>query len=233
MKDRGHIIGVDLAQSVDATAILIGQLFEVDEGQRNALHLHVRHLELLPRNTTYTDQVDRLAALRFTSGIEGLERCPMIVDATGVGRPVVDLLRDRGLNPTPVTFTAGDRSSFDDELRIHRVPKKSLVASLCVMLEKKRLKFAHDLPALDVLLDELQNFELQVSASGHVSFNARSGSHDDTVSALSLACWWALDHGPVNWGPDSVCTIKGRGNFERPRGTRGQWRESGGRGRWS
>ena len=234
MKDRGFIIGVDLAQSTDWTAILIAQIFQVDEGPKEVNHVHLRHLERLPKNTTYTDQAERLAALRFNSPSElRLDQAPMVVDSTGVGRAVVDLLRDRGLDPTPVTFTAGDRASFDDDLRGHRVPKKNLVSALRVLLEKGRLKLAHDLPDLDILLDELRDFELQVTASGNLTFNARRGSHDDTVAALSLICWWALEHGPVSWGRDSVRHVKRRGAVERPAGGRGMWKEGSNRGRWS
>jgi hypothetical protein len=45
----------------------------------------------------------------------------LAVDATGVGKPVVDLLRERGLAPMAVTITGGDTVTGD--ARARRVPK--------------------------------------------------------------------------------------------------------------
>jgi hypothetical protein len=39
---------------------------------------------------------------------------------------------------------------------------------------------------------ELQDFKVNYSATGYMSFNAREGKHDDLVLALSLAIWCAL-----------------------------------------
>ena len=234
MKDQGYLFGVDLAQSTDRTVIMVGQLFQVDEGPKEVLHLHVRHLEILPQHQSYTDQVERIVALKLSSPIHELASAPMVVDATGVGRPVIDLMRERNLNPTPVTFTGGDRSSFDDELRGHRVPKQTLISSLRMLLERGRLKFSKALPDLEVLLDEMQNFELQLTPSGNLTFNARRGGHDDTVAALALMSWWTLEHGPVNWSRDSYQGVKRRAaGFTRPKGSGSIWgsRESK-RGRW-
>ena len=38
-------------------------------------------------------------------------------------------------------------------------------------------------------LKELQYFEYELTQSGNVRMNARSGHHDDLVMALALACW--------------------------------------------
>jgi len=174
-------------------------------------------------------RVERLAELRFGK-VAALERCPMIVDSTGVGRPVVDLCRERGLAPTPVTFTAGEKAAYDDVERYWRVPKKTLVAAVQVLLQRGRLKFAKGLPDLDALLSELANFEVSVTASANVRFEAGRG-HDDLVAALSLVCWWALRSGSGDMGTPIHC--KRRGGFERPRGCRGIWRDRSSKvGRW-
>ena len=40
-------------------------------------------------------------------------QAPLVVDQTGVGRPVVDLFREVGLKPIAVTLTAGDAEKRD------------------------------------------------------------------------------------------------------------------------
>jgi hypothetical protein len=63
-----------------------------------------------------------------------------------------------------------------------------------VLLGKKQLKIGDAVPFADVLINELQNFQVKVNiATGHDSYEAwREGAHDDLVFAVSLACWWAL-----------------------------------------
>ena len=60
----------------------------------------------------------------------------LVVDATGVGRPVVDMLYASGLNPIAVTITGGDSVHLTDG--IWRVPKRDLVGLLQVLLQPSR-----------------------------------------------------------------------------------------------
>ena len=47
-----------------------------------------------------------------------------------------------------------------------------------------------DLRSAEVLVKELREMRVKVSAGGHESFEAwRSGAHDDLVLATALACW--------------------------------------------
>jgi anti-sigma-K factor RskA len=41
------------------------------------------------------------------------------------------------------------------------------------------LKLAAKLPDLEMLKSELQNFQVKISDSGHDTYDARSGAHDD------------------------------------------------------
>jgi hypothetical protein len=48
------------------------------------------------------------------------------------------------------------------------------------------------------LVEELRDFEFRVSAAGNYQADARSGSHDDLITALGLAC---LTDGGVSQTP--------------------------------
>src|SRR5664280_1454081 len=79
------VVGVDLGQTADYTAITI-----LEEREKNSYD--VRYLERL-KNTPYPAIVRRLDHL-----VRRLPEKPsMAVDATGVGRPVVDRIRDAHL----------------------------------------------------------------------------------------------------------------------------------------
>jgi hypothetical protein len=199
-----YVIGVDLGQVRDCTALavvrVIGttQTAELPATRYSTLagremrtirqesweglpaRYEVEHLERLPLGTRYPEVVARVA--------ECWGQVPdpkhLVVDATGVGGPVVDLLRERGLPAVAVTITAGDAPHVDAGAGALRVPKRDLVAAVEVSLQDGRLKIAEALPEAQTLLRELLAF----GENG-----ARSGEHDDLVLALALACWvgWA------------------------------------------
>src|SRR4051812_32912227 len=93
------LIGVDLGQSKDPTAIAVleraeikGSFDPVMYAYRKIVELRLRHLERIPLGTSYVDVVDRVVRIAQFGPLAG--RCRLVVDGTGAGRPVVDLLRD-------------------------------------------------------------------------------------------------------------------------------------------
>ena len=86
---------------------------------------HVRFIDQPPRGTSYTRVVDGLVELMEKIPIRNPQRVTLIVDATGVRRPVVDQMVQKGLNPIPVVTTAGQNASITKGA-LH-VPQKVLV----------------------------------------------------------------------------------------------------------
>ncbi len=186
-----RVVAVDLAQTHDYTAIAI--IDSEKSGDERPLH-QVRHLERLQRGTSYTQQVEHIQGI-----VEAAGACDLVVDQTGVGRPVVDMLREAGLTPHAVTITAGDNvnsAGFD-----YRVPKRHLVTTLQIALQSGRLKVASGLTEAKRWADELLAFQIEISASGHDTYGNDSSrsSHDDLVIATALGVWWVArdDHEPV------------------------------------
>jgi hypothetical protein len=116
----------------------------------------------------------------------------LLVDITGVGRPVVELietaLSDRhvsGCDLIGVTFTFGqkwERSGFEATLG-----KGFLVSRLQSLLQTERLRLPRT-PEAESLAAELVAYEIRVDQDGDAKFGAfRVGSHDDLVTALGLA----------------------------------------------
>jgi hypothetical protein len=107
----------------------------------------------------------------------------VVVDATGVGAPVVDMLRRARLGATlvPVLITGGETESRGGGY--YRVPKRDLITGLQVMLEGQELLVAKGLRDGAALLGEMAEMEVRAGAQG------REGMHDDLVLAVALACW--------------------------------------------
>lgn len=166
----------------------------------------VTHLERLPLGTPYVDVAPRLktimqrlrerhVAQEFARSGHLTTGAPvsMVVDQTGVGVAVVDLLRDAGLDPIAITITGGDtvsRPAWNE----YRTPKRELAGVLQVLLQGRRLRIAEALPLAAVLRQELENFKVTISLGGHDSYGAgeewRTGNHDDLVLAVALAVWY-------------------------------------------
>lgn len=201
-----YTIAVDLGQVNDYTALAVAERSPVPSREVGSYDLI--HLQRFPLGTPYTalpdflwgiDQVvrsrwSRLAAERHRMALP-LADAPveLVVDQTGVGRPVVDLLRQAGFDPIAITITGGD-TVIEVEQREFRVPKRNLAAAVQVLLQARRLRWASSLKEAATLKAELENFKAKISLAGHDSYGAgddwREGNHDDLVLAVALSCWY-------------------------------------------
>lgn len=194
------IAGLDLGQASDYTALSIieSERREVytkpDQSNRaEIISIQVRHLQRWQIGTAYTTIADELERMFQRRQIRTAE---LVVDHTGVGRGVVDLLRTKKDTPAlkqlhAVSITGGDTVSRDG--RNWRVPKRDLVGCVQVLLEQGRLKVAPALSNARILETELQNFKVKIDpATAHDSYSAwRESIHDDLVLSVALACWYA------------------------------------------
>ena len=177
-------VGLDLGQKRDHAAIAV---VEKEPGEEL---VRVRHLERMALGTSYPQVVARVQALVMDEKIAG--QCALAVDGTGVGAPVVDLLKQArlGCELVAVTISAGERESFIGGM--WSVPKRDLIAGVQVLLEQGEMKIARDLRDSGALVRELMDVKMTMSGAGHVRLGADgSGEHDDLVIALALACWMA------------------------------------------
>lgn len=213
-------MGIDLGQAQDFTAVVVlerearatGEIKErlhrssrITYGDGRVLggdwiekipvtvnYFTARHLERLPLGTPYPEQVRHIKnvyeRLRDTN-----QAVSLAVDATGVGRPVVDMLTQARLPVTAISITGGD--TVTREGRDYRVPKRDLVSVVQVLLQTGRLKIDATLPEASILTSELQGFKYSITASGHDRYGNdvaawRENAHDDMVLAVAVACWY-------------------------------------------
>jgi hypothetical protein len=147
----------------------------------------MRHLERLPLGTPYPAIVAHVSKLFAEPPLAG---AVLAVDYTGVGRPVLDMLRLAKIKArlVPITITAGSSAAPDDQGGWH-IAKGELVSVLQVLLQSRRLKIAASLPEAHVLVKELENFRIKITAAANEVFGAREGQHDDLVLAAGCAAW--------------------------------------------
>lgn len=196
IEEHTFIISADLGQSNDYTAISVleriikgkGILGKNRDGERR---YHLRHLERPPRGTEYPVIVDRMIEL-YTS--PQLEQCrkAVVIDLTGVGRPVYDLMVRNGFRDSlnAITITAGN-NAIQPKRGVYHVPKRDLVTNLQVLLQNDELKIAKGIKEAEALVEEMTNFQVKITANGHDVYGGRSGVHDDLVLSVAMAAWLA------------------------------------------
>ena len=181
--------GLDLGQARDFTALVITERLEaLKEGYGNVPtpdlvssayqdRYHVRSILRYPLRTPYPEIVRKVADVLQHPEYAG--RTKLVLDYTGVGRPIADLFykayRESGLldyPPIAFTFTASE--------------KRNLVAKLGIILDENRLEIAEGLRLSQDLVEELKDFRAKISDSGHDSYEAAK-KHDDLVTALMLS----------------------------------------------
>ncbi len=210
-------VGLDLGQAQDPTALCVLERIDPQTVRLQEPTYHCIHLERYALGTEYADIARSVASLlsnpalstivprdewhavgiggsrirRYSDEPAFVRKPPtLVVDATGVGRAVLELLKQRGLKSVAITITGGDQVTHAPN-GLH-VPKRELVGSLQVALQTGRLKIAASLPLQPVLVEELRNFRVKVNPlTAHDSWNAREGAHDDIVLALACALYHA------------------------------------------
>jgi hypothetical protein len=99
----------------------------------------------------------------------------LVIDATGEGRPVLDLLRQSGHSPVAVSIIGNGSERLDPEDLIWRAPKERLMLPLAGAMEARRLSIAPDLQERETLKFELAAFHRKLNERV-IPYSAGSGS---------------------------------------------------------
>lgn len=154
-KNHYYVIGVDLGKHSDFTVITVvdTQTNDVVYIDRfNAMDWNIQKSRI------------KMAADRYNNG-------RVIIDSTGVGDPISDDLKAKGM--------------MVDDFRYTNKSKQQLIEKLSLFIEQQLI----NIPPNETLLDELQSFGYNLTDSGKITYSAPSGSHDDMVNSLALAVW--------------------------------------------
>lgn len=187
-----RIVGLDLGQAGDHACAAV---LERDLDQPRGVH-YCRALRQFDLGTDYCDVVEAVMQLPWDV---------LVPDFCGVGRPVVDFIRREQMRVghqgkvRPVATVASNakaRTKSEPRGVVHSMPKIELVTSLQLMQQQGLLRLPDTLEAKK-LIGEIGNYQLRYSAKGNQQFGNKpgAGNHDDLVSALGLACWWAQRFG--------------------------------------
>lgn len=116
----------------------------------------------------YSIQLDRLRTLH-----DRFRPRTVIAEANAMGQPMIDMLQRTRVPVQPFTTT--------------NATKAVIIDALTLAFEQGQLR----IPADNLLINELQSFEMERLPSGLIRYAAPEGSHDDMVMSLALA-WQAV-----------------------------------------
>jgi len=159
-----YIVGLDLGKAQDPSALAVNQML----GAKPA-RIVTGHLWRWPLRTPYQQIAEdvleithklnrkhnhRAWAANASPDPEPVEvELHLVVDATGVGVPVVEMMEDEGLQPISLYIISGYEVTRAG--RSFHVPKRDLVSNLQLLLQSKRLRIIETLEHSEVLRDEL------------------------------------------------------------------------------
>ena len=199
--DTGTIlIGMDLGQLQDYTAISVVRVIETQtpvtlEDNPNRRHkaydkfmtYQVLHLERF-KGKTYSQALDRVAIVMDHPSMF-LDAKELILDASGLGQPVLEMAYSRDFDSvTGVVITGGEQARYNDGK--YHVPRTELISCLVSVFQSQRITIAGDLEHKDILIGELSSLQVKKRPSGHEAYeSAKATEHDDMVLSLGMAIW--------------------------------------------
>lgn len=167
-----YVIGFDVAKHTDHSVMVC-----MDQERK-----HVVAFDRF-NQIDYSIQLDRLETMvrKYDARV--------LMDSTGVGDPLMEQVRERGIDVEGYTFT--------------NISKQQLIQSLAVMIERQEISF----PDIRVMIHELQLYQYEITKLGNIRYNAPDGHHDDCVVSLALAAWkskqgYGANIRIISWGDD-------------------------------
>lgn len=216
-KMKEFIIAGDIGRKRDNFALLIlkdvPRIIDGNRALQNPDRI-VHHYEIVhgeqAKGLRYEQMVDRFVTL--AGHRELTHNYDLLVDGSGVGDPVVEMIRKRGLYPVPIIFTGGDQvheirneigNVFGNRvgtlaplqtIQEIRVPKADMKDAGALLLQQDRIHCAQGLPIETELEKQLMGFKGKVNEkTGRAKYEAEAEDiHDDLVVCYLMFAWWAL-----------------------------------------
>ena len=183
--------GLDLGQAKDYTALAcIRRIPLKDPVAKRRWRYECGQLLSWPLGVSYPTMAQDVGNVYKHDTMKGSY---LVVDYTGVGRPVYDQLKVNQVQArmVPILTTGGKLVSQNKENGAWHVPKTELVSTLQVVIQSDLIKIHSGLKLADRLKKELADFKVKITKAANETFGADSSQHDDLVFALMLAVYYA------------------------------------------
>lgn len=148
------------------------------------------------------NQTDYTVQLKMVASIAERFRASILMDMTGVGDPLLEQLQ---------RLAYGQHFAAEGYL-FTNASKKALIETLQLGIQNQDISF----PDIPVLINELKQFEYQLTPSRMLTYSAPKGAHDDCVISLALSYFAIVGMGPT--ADDMLKDMKRRLELQQGRG---------------
>jgi hypothetical protein len=172
MYHRHVVIGCDVAKHTDWTVLIA---MDAETGRCFAMERF--------------NQLDWPIQKERILGFARKYRGRLILDATGVGDPIYDDLKQKYADIEGFKLTSASKTALIQRLIVAVEQRKFSWPAPKREFEQKPAEIAKENVSSDwgILTAEMKRYEYEISPSGGITYNAPSGYHDDCVMALALA----------------------------------------------
>jgi hypothetical protein len=197
---------------------------DFDEAYIKKVKFEVTNLEVLPPMTGYNIQVDYLLDLcrslkeKYIPPIYNNVVPFIVIDAGGVGLPVLDLLKQKiregqgNFYVYPIRYTAGFYPK-EGEKGVKNVPKGEVFQSLMVAMQNGEIEVTDTSKFAAILREEMRNFKITYRESGTATMEARTG-HDDVLCSVANGLYALKKRGHVIYFEKSPLDYAGQVSYK-------------------
>jgi hypothetical protein len=169
-------------------------------GSGNDAVYHLKDLKRFKAGEPYPDMFDKLEAWYQRAELHGTT---LVVDKTGIGKGIVDLLQRRQIGAYLQTIQIIHGHHAAETGEGYAVPKKDAAAALQSVLSTNRIAIPSSLfsSTLRSLRTELASFRMKnITLGGDPMEPHRDSDQADLIYAVCLPIWYSDRH----WGPSWI-----------------------------
>lgn len=186
-----YIISLDPAKLRDWSAISVLKMHMVKEKRRFEYDLvALNRKQKLPYDHPTEPSIASWALAVYKNQNFWDKKQPphFILDATGVGVAVRDILAAKGIRLMAITITSGN--SITRLGRKINISKARMIGKFLGAFDAGKLHINPAMPILPLLEKEMLGFRAELSAQGNTKFEAEEGENDDMLMSLAQAVWY-------------------------------------------
>lgn len=148
-------------------------------------------LERIPLGMSYPEII-RDVKNRMQASL--LKNYRLVVDGTGVGLAILQMMYEEGLDPLGICITGGNSVGVWRDPKGKKigytVPKRDIIMNMQAIFTGRRISILPTAKDAKTFITELANYKLKISQNGTDTYEAwRDKIHDDLVMSTGIGLW--------------------------------------------
>lgn len=152
--------------------------------------LHLKYLTRIPLKTEYPKICEMVQRIIYNG--KYINDIALVVDRTGIGLPIMQMMYMFKLAPIGITITNGNNPA--SKKYGYTVPKRDIAHGLLAAWQSGRFKMPSPakMPIIETFVEELQGFKMKLDQrTGMDTYEAwLERIHDDLVMGVGVGVWW-------------------------------------------